>query len=250
MVCRLVIFLIFYQSATIMKCYGNIEIAEGSTIKNLVAPTEEQFPTPPTEGEFALINGKLYIYINSTWTTFQLDGFMSGWKDLTSDIKSSGVGSNDPTWSLMFDGIYAHKFNNNNMNQCWTTFHIDHDYKLGSPIHLHIHWTTSDAGSGTVRWGFEYTIAKSHQQEAFPKSSIVYVEQSCVPTARTHYVAEITTGLTSNSFEPDTLILVRVFRDAANLKDTCTSQVFGLTVDCHYQIDRFATVNKAPNFYA
>ena len=246
----MVIYDVIYQLATTMKSYGNIEIAEGSTIKNLVAPSEASFPTPATDGEFALVNGKLYCHMQGVWTQFQLDGLMSGWRDLTSDIKSSGVGSNDPTWSQMFDGFYAHKFSNTVMNQCWTTFHIDHDYKRGTPIHLHVHWTTSDAGTGTVRWGFEYSIAKGHQQEAFPTSQLVYVEQACVATARTHYVAEIATGLTTSSFEPDTLILVRVFRDAQNANDTCTSSVFGLTVDCHYQIDRYATINKSPNFYA
>ena len=126
-------------------------------------------------------------------------------------------------------------------------FHINHDYALGTPIHLHAHWVNPGTNTGVVRWGFEYSIAKGHQQEVFPASNIVYVNQACTGQFF-HMVAEINPGITSASLEPDAMLMVRVFRDAANAADTCTDAVALITADIHYQANRFATLNKAPNF--
>jgi hypothetical protein len=59
-------------------------------------------------------------------------------------------------------------------------------------------------------------------------------------------ITEDTVGITIA--EPDELILVtleRVTNGGVENADT----VFGLTVDFHYQVDRLATPNRAPNFY-
>ena len=49
--------------------------------------------------------------------------------------------------------------------------------------------------------------------------------------------------------EVDGLILVRGYRDAGNVLDTCTDAVFLHTMDIHYQSTNMATKNKAPSFY-
>jgi hypothetical protein len=49
--------------------------------------------------------------------------------------------------------------------------------------------------------------------------------------------------------EPDELILVTL-RRVTNGATENTDSVFGLTVDFHYEADRAATPNKAPDFYA
>ena len=84
-------------------------------------------------------------------------------------------------------------------------------------------------------------VAKGHGQEAFPVPTTVYVEQNCLAPYY-HMVAE-TGPISSPSIEPDALVLVRVFRDAAHVNDTCTNGVFGFTADIHYQSDRHSTLN-------
>ena len=63
-------------------------------------------------------------------------------------------------------------------------------------------------------------------------------------------IAEISTGILSSAAEVDGLLLVRIFRDATHANDTSPANVFAFTCDVHYQADRFATLNRAPNFYA
>ena len=49
--------------------------------------------------------------------------------------------------------------------------------------------------------------------------------------------------------EPDTVVRVKVYRDAPSVDDTFYGSVIGLMMDFHYQSDRETTPQKAPNFY-
>ena len=193
----------------------------------------------------------------SHWTALRTDMLRNratdsnfGWRDMVGDIVVRGSGSNDPTWTAFRSSLYAYQFSHTVMKEVWVSFHVQHDYAPGTPIYLHAHWSTAGTNAGVVRWGFEYTVAKGHQQQAFPTSTIVYVNQSAQGVAYYHMIAEVSLADTvpSTNLEPDSLILVRVFRDAADVADTCTDPSFLLTVDCHYQCDGISTKNKAPNF--
>lgn len=173
-----------------------------------------------------------------------------GFRDLVGNIVVKGTGANDPTWASFVGGINAYSFSATTMKEVWLTFHIDHDYAPGTPIYLHTHWSTTGTNTGVCRWGFEYTVAKGHQQQVFPATTTVYVEQAGSGQALRHMIAEIVLddAVPSTNLEPDTLLLVRCFRDAANGADTLSDAAFLLTMDCHYQVDGISTKNRAPNF--
>jgi hypothetical protein len=179
-----------------------------------------------------------------------------GWRDLVGPIEVRGVGANDPSWSAItgLGGMFAYSFSATVMKEVWITYHIDHDYAAGTSIYLHTHWINAAAtpNTGNVRWGFEYTVAKGHQQQAFNAPTTVYKTQACNATRYMHHIAEIDVAdaVPSTRLEPDSLLMVRIFRDAADAADTCTDAVFLLTADCHYQASRFSTRNKAPDFNA
>ena len=175
-----------------------------------------------------------------------------GWRDLVGDIVIKGVGAADPSWEEItgMTGMFAYAFSATVNKECWVSYHVDHDYAEGTPIYLHTHWLNAAASpnTGTVRWGFQYTFAKGHQQTAFPTPTTVYKTQTCDSTRYMHHIAEvdIADAIPGTDIEPDTIIMVRVFRDAVT--DTCTDKVSLIKADCHYQACRFATLNKAPNF--
>ncbi len=245
-----------------MKSYG-MTLAEGAEIGNLTVPRGTAFPTPANAGElfYRTDTDTLYLY-STAWTPIATaqDGVLSplntfggttGWRDLKGDINVRGNGSNNPVWAAFRDGLYAYDFHASVMNEAWVSYHIDHDYAPGTPVYLHAHWAPKTVNTGVVRFGFEYAIAKGHDQEAFPTSTTVYVESNISSNRQyKHMVAEIGTGISSASIEPDSLILVRIFRDATHINDTFPDVAPVLTADCHYQADRVATKNRAPNFYA
>lgn len=178
--------------------------------------------------------------------------FTPGWADITGSPVVRGTGANDPNWTAFLGNISAYSFSATAMKEIWYQFHINHDYYRGTPIYPHVHWSTAGTNTGVVRWGFEYTYAKGHQQAAFPATTTIYVNQAAQGTAHYHMIAEVADAdaIDLAAMEVDGLLLMRIFRDAANVADTCTDAAFLLTVDLHYQADRFVTPNKAPNFYA
>ena len=174
-----------------------------------------------------------------------------GWSDYLSSISAAKVaGTNPPTWSNYRNGLFAYEFSATKLEEVWMNFHINHDFKLGSAIFPHVHWSPNTTGTGTVRWGIEYTISKGHQQSVFGATTIVYVEQTMgAANQYSHQIAEVSTGISSAELEVDSVVMMRVFRDASHVNDTFTTAVFGLFVDLHVQVDRTSTLNKAPNFY-
>ena len=175
-----------------------------------------------------------------------------GWRDLTAEVTVRATGANSPTFASYRNGIYFYSFSATVMNEFFVNFHIDHDYAPGTVIYPHIHWTPNTTSTGTVRWGIEYTVAKGHQQQAFPATTTVYVEQTIAANSQyTHFVAEVSlaNAIPATNLEPDSIVSCRFFRDAAHANDTFPDPVFVITADVHYNSSKFATRNKAPNFY-
>jgi hypothetical protein len=174
------------------------------------------------------------------------------WDDYLSSFNAGKVvGVNAPNWAVFRNGLYAWEFSATAMNEIWLApIHITHSYKPGTAVYFHIHWAKAGTNTGTVRWGIEYSLAKGHNQSAFPASTTIYLEQAGSSTAYQHMVIEVSEGQAiTTGIEPDTLLMIRIFRDAAHANDTCTDAVFGLMCDMHYQKSYWATKNKAPNFY-
>lgn len=173
-----------------------------------------------------------------------------GWRDNVREMVTRGSQS-DPQFTEFRDQLHLLAFPPGVTTEVFGNFHIDHDYALGTALYPHIHWATNDASTGVVRWGVEWTLAKGHQQMAFGPTTTVYIEQAATGTPYTHHIAEVSpaNAIPGTNVEPDTMILVRVFRDGAHINDTFADQVFGIALDLHYQADRATTPNKAPNFY-
>ena len=175
------------------------------------------------------------------------------WEDYSSSINAARVtGASQPTWAQITDGIYGWRFSQSTLNECWLSIHVFHNYAPGTKIYPHIHWASNGTDTGTCRWGFEYSVAKGHQQQAFPSSTTVYVEQAAQGTALYHMIAEVSDddAIPADNLEIDSIILLRLFRDAAHANDTLANGAFAIHADMHVQVNRsFGSVNKAPNFY-
>lgn len=177
------------------------------------------------------------------------------WRDNLAELSSAGIGGggNAPLWATFVGSTGAYSFSASVLKELFITFHIDHDYARGTKLYPHIHWTADTADTGVARWGFEFTVAKGHQQEAFPATTTIYVEQAFTGAAFTHMIGEASEADAIDGetlgIEPDTVVVMRVFRDAADPADTLTAAAFGLFADLHYQADRRGTPFKSPDFY-
>ncbi len=229
----------------------NVTISNGGTGVVTLARSS----TNTIDGQTSFLIGRgmntSLFWTGTEWRTIKSAQF--GFRDLTAELTVKGTTGSDPSFEAFRGGLYAYSFSPTVTQSVFMTFHVQHDYAPGTPIYFHTHWASNTPTTGgAVRWGFEYSIAKGHGQSdgygEFVVQSPVYV--STTVTAQYRHMVSETTAITNSAIEPDSLILVRMFRDATAPEDTYTDKVFGFTADIHYQTDRYSTPNKSPTFYA
>jgi len=116
----------------------------------------------------------------------------SGWDDYLADGNSIGTHptSNPPTFEQIgATGIYAHNFDVN--DQGWFTIHILHNYKAGSKVYPHVHWSHNGVGNGEdVHWELSYSPAKGYDQQAFPALTSFEIVATPHATTMMHQINE------------------------------------------------------------
>lgn len=177
--------------------------------------------------------------------------YEDGWKDIVFPLNTAGVPTNSAPAMTAFGPSGTREELAFDLNDyCFVgPLHINHDAKPGGLAYIHVHWSTNGTSTATVKWQFEMMRAKGHNQANFGAPTIITLEQAAAGTAWRHMIAEVPIGDALTLTEPDELILLTVKR-ITNGGTNNTDAVFGLCVDLHYESDRHATVNKAPNFYA
>ena len=177
----------------------------------------------------------------------------AGWKDLTSHLTIEGVPTLDAPDYLPFgpSGLREQlAFAVNDYANC-SIFHMNHDVKVGGKAYIHIHWSTDGVDTNPVKWEFQVSHALGHDQAFFPAAVSVFVEQTpnqAATGAWRHYIAEVSEVDAMTLVEPDAIAMVTVKRVTNGAVDN-TDNVFGLTVDFHYEADKDSTPNKSPDFY-
>lgn len=175
-----------------------------------------------------------------------------GWSDLVSSISGAPIGPTAPTLANFQSAgsLQRQEYSFAINDYVWLSpFHVNHDIKPNGAAYVHCHWTTNGTSTATVKWEFHIQRALGHNQANFGAPTMISVTQAAAGTAWRHMVAEVAIGDILTLTEPDELILVTLRRVTNGGTDN-TDVVFGLTVDFHYERDRDATPNKAPNFYA
>ena len=171
-----------------------------------------------------------------------------GWRDITGEIRTRGVGATDPDWTQVGSGaLYQYSFAVN--DQCWFAYHIPHDYVPGSDFYLHVHWAPSGTSTNTVKWQWVYAYAKGFNQEAFSSTgTTITAEQAGPGVALQHMVTETVAIDGSAITEPDGHIWVNLKR-ITNGGSENADTIYVFDADVHYQSTNMATAGKAPSFY-
>lgn len=172
------------------------------------------------------------------------------WRDMTADLAGArAAGANIPSWANFRDGLYAWQFASNQTNELWVVFHPNHDGIEGELCYPHIHFSPTTTSTGVVKWGIEYTMAKGFDQEAFPASTTIDLSYEITANKQyQHLITEASDGTAFALPEVDSLIMVRMFRDATDAADTFPDAIMALTMDIHYRAFKLGTKGKRPDF--
>lgn len=170
---------------------------------------------------------------------FTLLGTATVFKDQFVDGLALKAGATDPPVFAAFSGgIWSNRFDDAAVQSAHGTLEIQHDYKNGSNLEVHIHWSPSTTNTGNCRWGFEYTVA--NMNATFPATTTTYAVQAGSGTVNQHqYLTVVTitgTGLTAGAN-----IAFRIFRDGTNAADTFTGNAFLHKIAFHYEADKLGS---------
>jgi len=184
------------------------------------------------------------------YTQFEDDGSMlmegaaTVYKDLnvsTAGLVPSGAAAPDLV-NFVNGNLLIYAFDGGNTTErLYGSIELNHDYKEGSDIELHVHWAPTTAGSGNVRWQMYYQWANN--TEAFGTPVLLGVTAAASGAWVSTYSSFGTvsgSGKTINS-----QIVFQIFRTPTDGLDTYTGDAAMITVGVHYQTDTLGSRDRA-----
>ena len=123
------------------------------------------------------------------------------------------------------------------------TVQLPHNYKEGSDLEGHLHWTPCDRGNeengATVGWKADYSWA--NRVTAFAASATIDLSDACSGTDDLHEKTASVT-ITGTGKEISSMLLIRLYRSDTGADDTWagTSNAQSpaiLELDFHFEID-------------
>lgn len=171
------------------------------------------------------------------------------WSDLRVSSSSVKVGAaiNQPTWAQMLDdgagsrGVFTYYFSPTADNEVFFSVQMSHEYKEGSDLNPHVHWSPDSTNTGDVRWVLEYTIV--NVDGTFGNTALVILLDTADGIINKHQATPSGiidgTGLTLSH-----MMICRLYRDANDIADTYTGNAGFLEFDIHYQKDTLGSRNE------
>lgn len=184
--------------------------------------------------------------------TGALHGFPpgAGWRDLHPVHTWDGPGSKAPDYLPFVGGITMPVLRESKEQERHGTFHVNHDYRADSNIHIHVHWGSTNTHTGVCQFTIEWTYARMQQGaappfafDAFLATSTLTIEQAGCGLVNGHQVAESVAFLPPN-FDVDGLLHVRVARLGGQGLDTLTGDAWLYGFDVHHELGQIATHNR------
>lgn len=194
-----------------------------------------------------VVSGSNKVFVNPEYGLL-LQGDATVWDDLRVPMNGARPGaSNDPGFSVWLitggsQGVFLWFFDAATEEELYFAVQMPHDYRFGTNLHPHVHWTPSTTRTGTVSWGLEYTI--SNITGTFPNTRIIYGntpnpnEYNLI--ANRHYLTELPEIDGSNLQNVSSMLVCRIFRNATGAggsSDTYGLDIGLLEVDFHYEKD-------------
>ena len=185
------------------------------------------------------------------------------WRDIIGTISESTSNPVKPDLSPFKDNISAWHFGTG--EKAYVTFHMPHDYRLGSDLYLHIHWGhngTSISGTNAVIARYMYAPRTYTPTTAFGTEGTQTISVSGLDITNypqyCHSVDEVQISqsgggggmLDTDSIEVDGLILVLIEQSTIpTIGGGTETEPFIFKADIHYQSTNIGTKSSAPDYY-
>jgi len=183
---------------------------------------------------------------------FSLEGSATNYNDITvAPFSTYRDGTNGPLFTAMKNngsgsrGVQTFTFQDlsaSNEQEVFFSIQMPHNWKEGTTVYPHVHWSPQTNTSGTVVWGFEYTWIDYNATTpiAFPNTTIITATTAAVTgtDADKHLISSFSAISPSvNQGKISSILMCRFFRNSSNASDTYAGNAALLSFDIHYEID-------------
>ncbi len=131
-------------------------------------------------------------------------------------------------------GTYAYAFAAAAKESLFFSVQMPHNYKEGTDIQPHVHWSPTDGTTGNVKWSLIYTWANIG--DPFPSLSTISVLATAGGTADTHQFKSLG-SIDGTNKKISSMMMCHVYRDGADGNDTYAADAVLLEFDMHYEVD-------------
>jgi hypothetical protein len=198
------------------------------------------------------VSGTTRLGTNTGWTEFETDGtlVMKNEAIVYNDIiiPSAGLGAaaSAPDQEPLGDGtlIRAYAFNGAaTMEQLYGQFEIPHDYRTGSTLEVHVHWSPTTTNTGNVLWNFEYISAQMGGGYLTGLTILSYSGS----TDGNQWMHKYTSlgEINDSNMYIGAIIAFRLYRDPTIDIDTYPDDASLLSIGVHYEADTLGSRQRA-----
>jgi len=184
------------------------------------------------------VSGQMLVW-NSTAAYFD---FSPVWNDIILQVSNLRPGNTPPVFAAFRNGVYGLRFDANTGDEVHGAFEVVHDYKEGTDMVAHCHWSPTSTDIGNIVFGFEYTHANDSQ--AFSTTATA----TNTPVAASGVVNQLTrtniVTLDGTNYKIGDIIAFRFYRQNGGT-DTFTGNAFVHSIGIHYQADTNGSINIA-----
>jgi hypothetical protein len=177
--------------------------------------------------------------------TLVFSGSATVYKDLIIAANNLKPGASDPTFAAFVDNIYEYRFDDGGTDELHGAVELQHDYKEGSDMEVHIHWSPTTTNVGGVAWRFDYTVANM-TSGSFPSSVTLTPISGSYTSGSVNLHQYTTLGTISNpTLKIGAVIAFRIYRLGGDASDTFTGNAFLHSLGVHYEIDTCGSRSRA-----
>jgi hypothetical protein len=148
------------------------------------------------------------------------------------------AGATPPTWTVWNGTLYAPEFIDAATTDLHGSFEVLHDYKDGTDLKFHIHWSPSTTNAGNCKWGLDYSIVNIDGTFASPTT--VTITPAASGVVRKHSLTDLAT-ITGTGLTKGAIIDFRIYRLGLDAADTFTGSAYLHNVGIHYEIDKLGS---------
>lgn len=166
--------------------------------------------------------------------TLKFNGDATVWNDIIITVSNLRPGQTPPVFAAFMGGIYGFRFDAGVTDEVHGAFEIPHDYKEGSNLIVHCHYSPTTINTGNIVFGFEYSYGTNGQVFT---NTLTVTNPPIAALGVVNLVSrtDIVT-LTGMGFKVGDIIAFRFFRQNGGT-DTFTGNVFVHSIGVHYESD-------------